>query len=312
MKGKDKYLGSFHNDKDAARAYDNAVIAKSLDRPLNFPVGGHAAAAASPREEGTAPAPLKHLAARNTGSSKYFGVSWSKELEMWMAVVWDAGKRYHLGGFDNEIDAARAVDAFIVKKRLKKELNFPDERTTAVATAEPVIAAAAASKKRMTLRAAPAAVAAAALAATAAATGEYDNGDVRHEATPAAAAAAAAGETSAVSPQRQAVTVTQLYQKPRAGERQARKETEQNRKSSLTGIGHKPSKKRPRTPWQARGEFKGVDHDIVFFENEDQAANAYDARAIALGDNRPSRGKRAAVGVAMKRRRSDTSSGAGE
>jgi hypothetical protein len=49
VKGKDKYLGSFHNDKDAARAYDNAVIAKSLDRPLNFPVGGHAAAAASPR-----------------------------------------------------------------------------------------------------------------------------------------------------------------------------------------------------------------------------------------------------------------------
>ena len=308
MKGKDKYLGSFHNDKDAARAYDDAVIAKSLDRPLNFPVGGLAAAAVSPREEGTAPAPLKHLAARNTGSSKYFGVNWSKEREMWIAVVWDAGKSHHLGGFDNEIAAARAVDAFIVQKRLKKELNFPDKRTTAVATAEPVIAAAAASKKRMTLRAAPAAVAAATLVATAAATGEYDDGDDRHEATPAAAAAAAA----AVSPQRQAATVTQLYQKPTAGERQARKETEQNRKSSLTGVGHKPLKKRPRTPWQARGEFKGVDHDIVFFENEDQAANAYDARAIALGDNRRSRGKRAAVNVAMKRRRSDSSSKAGE
>tara|TARA_B110000208_G_scaffold128384_1_gene156082 strand:+ start:106 stop:1038 length:933 start_codon:yes stop_codon:yes gene_type:complete len=37
VRGKDKYLGSFHDDKDAALAYDRAVIARTLNRTLNFP-----------------------------------------------------------------------------------------------------------------------------------------------------------------------------------------------------------------------------------------------------------------------------------
>jgi len=73
---------------------------------------------------------------RGRSSTKYLGVSWSKYYQQWNANLYVAGTMHGLGRFgDNEIEAARAVDAYIVKKRLNKELNFPGDRATAVATA---------------------------------------------------------------------------------------------------------------------------------------------------------------------------------
>ena len=43
FKGKSKYLGKFHDEADAGRAYDAFVVSKKLDRPLNFPSASGAA-----------------------------------------------------------------------------------------------------------------------------------------------------------------------------------------------------------------------------------------------------------------------------
>ena len=45
--GKEKRLGRFVDEADAGRAFDGAVIANNLDRPLNFPAPGPGGAASS-------------------------------------------------------------------------------------------------------------------------------------------------------------------------------------------------------------------------------------------------------------------------
>lgn len=42
------------------------------------------------------------------GSSKYVGVSWSKQNKKWASEICINGKRFHLGYFTNEIDAHNA------------------------------------------------------------------------------------------------------------------------------------------------------------------------------------------------------------
>ena len=68
-------------------------------------------------------------------SSVYQGVYWEKSRHKWIANRTDNGKRKHIGQFDNELDAARAVDAYTVRNDLDRELNFPADRATAAAFA---------------------------------------------------------------------------------------------------------------------------------------------------------------------------------
>lgn len=44
------------------------------------------------------------------GSSLYKGVTWNKRRKKWCAKIQVCGKWYHLGYFDDELDAARAYD----------------------------------------------------------------------------------------------------------------------------------------------------------------------------------------------------------
>jgi hypothetical protein len=200
--GKKKFIGSYDDETEAARAYDATVRAHSVDwkddatvRPLNFPKkhsGSGAALSESKKtkkkktwkKKRSAPAehettdqdsassdgekqynvtcpanvepgdfidlPLPtgtvrikapkgcvpgktflyiHKRTIGSRSSKYFGVRWSSAYQNWRTyfVIKSPGysERTSVGSFANEVDAARAVDAHIVKFDLDRELNFP-------------------------------------------------------------------------------------------------------------------------------------------------------------------------------------------
>jgi AP2 domain. len=62
----------------------------------------------------------------STNTSGYKGVMWSKRQSKWIAQIKYHGKLFHLGVFDNKIDAARAYDAAATDKFGEfAGLNFP-------------------------------------------------------------------------------------------------------------------------------------------------------------------------------------------
>ncbi len=62
------------------------------------------------------------------GKSRYRGVFWSKEMQMWGAGIRAHGRPKHLGYFLHEIEAARAYDAAARKYHAEfANLNFPEE-----------------------------------------------------------------------------------------------------------------------------------------------------------------------------------------
>lgn len=63
---------------------------------------------------------------RKTASSIYYGVSWNKKLRKWKAQLTCANRTISLGHFIQELEAARAVDAYVRANNLSiKLLNFP-------------------------------------------------------------------------------------------------------------------------------------------------------------------------------------------
>jgi hypothetical protein len=112
--GKNRYLGYFENEEEAAKAYDKAARAHHGEKAqLNFPAEG---------ESGS------------RKSSKYRGVSWHKRGSKWQASIRHNGKIHSLGSFEVEEEAARAYDrAAKVHKRKKAQLNFEDNEEAAKA-----------------------------------------------------------------------------------------------------------------------------------------------------------------------------------
>ena len=54
-------------------------------------------------------------AVKSNGTSKYVGVSWRKKSNKWVAQIKMNRKKYHLGLFNNEIDAAEAYNEALKK-----------------------------------------------------------------------------------------------------------------------------------------------------------------------------------------------------
>ncbi len=46
-------------------------------------------------------------------TSRFFGVSWSKRMSKWHALVWRGGKMHQIGLYKDEVAAARAVDKWL-------------------------------------------------------------------------------------------------------------------------------------------------------------------------------------------------------
>jgi hypothetical protein len=71
--GKQKYIGSYDDEMEAARAYDATVRAQSLDKPLNFP-----------DDLSTAPGVYVPKQKR-VATSRFRGVCWDETHQKWKA-----------------------------------------------------------------------------------------------------------------------------------------------------------------------------------------------------------------------------------
>jgi hypothetical protein len=95
-------LGSFTDEKEAARKYDEFAI--SAGRPVNFP-------------DEVRPEFVKYM------SSKMKGVSWCNDKKKWMARIHVDGKSTHLGCFDDKELAAQKYDD--AARSLGRPMNYP-------------------------------------------------------------------------------------------------------------------------------------------------------------------------------------------
>ena len=57
-------------------------------------------------------------------SSKFIGVSREKNKTQWLSSICVSGVTHRIGYFDNEVDAAKARDAFVIANTLEHKLNF--------------------------------------------------------------------------------------------------------------------------------------------------------------------------------------------
>jgi hypothetical protein len=116
----------YASEKDAAIARDRAALHLGLP-PVNFPREARAAGAADPetlRREVTA-------VRKQTTSSRYRGVSFSKREAKWRAAIVVNWRRHRLGSFDDELDAALAYDEAVTRLGAEpSRLNFPRDAPT--------------------------------------------------------------------------------------------------------------------------------------------------------------------------------------
>jgi hypothetical protein len=116
--GKQRHIGHFEDEEQAARAYDKAARAHKGEKArLNFPtkkehavegVNFPAVGVSGPRQ-----------------SSKYRGVYWNKLGKKWKVTIRYGGKKNHLGSFKDEEEAARAYDrAARTNQGERAQLNF--------------------------------------------------------------------------------------------------------------------------------------------------------------------------------------------
>lgn len=67
---------------------------------------------------------VKNAGASRNSTSKYRGVSWDKDNRKWLAKAYYKGKHHHIKYFTDEIEAARAVDAWWRENLSPEDLPF--------------------------------------------------------------------------------------------------------------------------------------------------------------------------------------------
>jgi hypothetical protein len=124
--GKRGGLGTYDTPKEAALAYDRAVIQHKLpSSKLNFPDG--LPIDDQDYEELTNPKKKKRLGSRNT--SGYTGVH--KDGKRFQAQICIDHEKKYLGKYDTPKEAALAYDRAVVQHKLPSfKLNFPNDYTT--------------------------------------------------------------------------------------------------------------------------------------------------------------------------------------
>jgi hypothetical protein len=121
--GRSIHLGGYPTREEAAVAYD--IKAREL-------YGEFASLNIACPNKDVVDRVQKYMvsAKRNRGAcSRYKGVSLTQSLQ-WRAYVTKDRKQIHLGCFENEEDAARAVDRAVIDIGLSYRLNFPTPTTS--------------------------------------------------------------------------------------------------------------------------------------------------------------------------------------
>jgi len=125
--GKKKSLGTFFHEHDAAKAYDEALVAQGKSR-VNFP------SAQEKAEQDDADAPLRanektarERQERGEQASSFAGVTYVKLKDKggkWQAQMKVDGKKKSLGTFFHEHDAAKAYDeALLAQGRITHQFS---------------------------------------------------------------------------------------------------------------------------------------------------------------------------------------------
>ncbi len=120
--GRAKWIGSFDTKEQAAVAYD--IKAKEMYREFAYCNIPNASAELIEQVKQRMSSPKQRV-----GRSKYYGVSMA--THRWRAIFVVDKRRVHIGYFDSEEEAAKAVDERIIAFGLERRLNFPlsDEGT---------------------------------------------------------------------------------------------------------------------------------------------------------------------------------------
>tara|TARA_B110000208_G_scaffold94374_1_gene118371 strand:+ start:221 stop:664 length:444 start_codon:yes stop_codon:yes gene_type:complete len=121
---KQKHVGYFTDEVNAAHAYDAYAITNGVETTRNFPNENESEVVAAAARVRAAPKKRKKQKNAASKSSHLRGVSWDKTKKKWQVKIKVGGKQKHVGRFTDEETAGRAFDTYIVDNNLERELNF--------------------------------------------------------------------------------------------------------------------------------------------------------------------------------------------
>jgi group I intron endonuclease len=109
-----KHIGIFPNEEDAAKHYDYHLI-QNKKKPINFPKHDYSS---------YKPAIINRMTRMPKNS--YKGITYYKKNKQWGARISFNGKSYFIGIFQDEKEAAKHYDYYVLKLHGEKSyLNFP-------------------------------------------------------------------------------------------------------------------------------------------------------------------------------------------